>query len=415
MSEKKSESESCFDNTDAAGTVSLACAGNMVESYLDNAATTKPYPEVIDVVCEVMRKSYGNASAQYARGKHAHDLLEQARAVVADALGVDAREVYFTSGGTESNNLAIVGACRAARPERDEIVVSAIEHPSVTKTTRGLKREGWKVSYVGANRGDLDMETLKARLNPKTALITVMSVQNEVGFRMPVADVVRARDELAPGALVHTDAVQAFGKMPFYPRELGVDLASMSAHKVGGPQGIGALYVREGTHMFTTAFGGGHERGLRSGTEAIALIAGFAKAVEITFAHIHETYERASLLKERLLDGVLSLRPDTIVNSRDDGSPFIVSISVPGMKNDDMLAFLDKRGVCVSKSSACETLHPDVPDEDWLTKHPMSLQLAGVPKDMVESTLRMSFSAQTTEDDIVRFVEGFRAFFSECH
>ena len=382
-----------------------------VEAYLDNAATAKPYPEVVEVVRAAMADGFGNASAAHARGCRAHELLERSRRTLADALRVAPAEVYFTSGGTESNNLAIVGACRAVRAERDEVVASAVEHPSVTKTVRGLKREGWKVGYVGAKGGNLDMRALRAKLNARTALVSVMSVQNEVGFKLPVREVVRARDELAPAALVHTDAVQAFGKVRFFPRELGADLASMSGHKIGGPQGIGALYVKEGTRMFTTAFGGGHERGLRSGTEAVPLIAGFAKAVEITLGRREEAGSRVSALKRLLLDGVLAVRPDVVVNSRDDGSPYIVSFSVPGMSNDDMLAFLDERKVYVSKSSACETLHPDVPDEDWRTKHPMSLQLAGVPKDMIESTLRVSFSQQSTEEDVGRFLEGFRAFF----
>ncbi len=383
------------------------------EAYLDNAATAAPYPEVVEVVRAAMTDGFGNASSAHGRGRRAHALLERSREVLADALGVEPGEVYFTSGGTESNNLAIAGACRAVRAERDEIVASAVEHPSVTKTVRGLKREGWKVGYVGAKGGNLDMRVLRAKLNVRTALVSVMGVQNEVGFRLPVREVVCARDELAPKALVHTDAVQAFGKIRFFPRELGVDLASMSGHKIGGPQGIGALYVKEGTPMFTTAFGGGHERGLRSGTEAVPLIAGFAKAVEITLGRREEAEARAASLKRRLLAGVLAVRPDTVVNSRDDGSPYIVSFSVPGMSNDSALAFLDARGVYVSKSSACETLHPDVPDEDWRTKHPMSLQLVGVAKGMIESTLRLSFSQQSTEEDVDRFLEGFRAFFQK--
>lgn len=383
------------------------------EAYLDNAATSRPYPEVVETVCDVMTRFYGNASARYSRGAHARSIVEKSRETLAGLLGVSPCEVYFTSGGTESNNLAIVGSCKAVRAERDGVIASAIEHPSVTKTVRGLKREGWRVSYVGAKGGNLDMRTLRARLDEHTALVSVMSVQNEVGFRLPVREVVRLRDEVAPAALVHTDAVQAFGKIGFKPRELGVDLASMSGHKIGGPQGIGALYVKEGTRMFTTAFGGGHERGLRSGTEAVALIAGFAKAAEITLGRRAEAEVRVSRLKSRLLAGVLAVRPDTMVNSRDDGSPYIVSVSVPGMSNDEMLAFLDARGVFVSKASACETLHPDVPDEDWRTKHPMSLQLVGVPKDMIESTLRISFSGQSTEADVDAFLEGFRAFFAQ--
>jgi cysteine desulfurase len=383
------------------------------EVYLDNAATAKPYPEVVQAVCDAMSNFYGNSSAQHARGVQARKLLEESRSTIAEALEVQAAEVYFTSGGTESNNLALVGACKAARSldaQRNELVLSAVEHASVTKTSRGLKREGWKVHYVRAKDGNFAMDVLRSRLNEHTAIVSVMSVQNEVGFCLPVREVVCAKNEIAPGALVHTDAVQAFGKIAFYPSELGVDLASISAHKIGGPQGIGALYVREGTPMYTTAFGGGQERGLRSGTQAIPLIAGFAKAVEITMAHRAEKESQVAALKSLLVAGVRDICPDVRINSRDDGSPYIVSFSVPGMDNDAALAFLDENGVRVSKASACETLHPNVPEEDWRTKHPMSLQLAGVPKNMVESTLRISFSAQSTKEDADAFLQAFREF-----
>lgn len=386
---------------------------NQREVYLDNAATTKPYPLVVEAVGETMRTFYGNASAQYRRGLQAHELLEKSRSVVAGALGVDPQEVYFTSGGTESNNLALVGACKAARgldAQRTELIVSAVEHASVTKTARGLKREGWCVHYIRAKNGNFALDVLRSKLNEHTALVSVMSVQNEVGFCLPVREVVHIKNEIAPGALVHTDAVQAFGKIAFHPRDLGVDLASISGHKIGGPQGIGALYVREGTPLYTTAFGGGQERGLRSGTQAIPLIVGFARAVEITLAQREEAEKRVHELKDRLLQGVLELCPNAHINSRSDGSPYIVSFSIPHMNNDKALAFLDAQGICVSKASACETLHPNVPDEDWRTKHPMSLQLAGVPKNMVESTLRLSFCQQSTPADVDAFLHAFRTF-----
>lgn len=383
------------------------------EAYLDNAATARPYPEVVARVAEVMGQGFGNASAEHARGHRAHALLEESRSVIARALGVDPSEVFFTSGGTESNNLAIRGAAEAARvahPDRDGIVASAVEHPSVTKTVRGLKRSGWRVAYVGAANGDFRMPVLRHALDARTALITCMRVQNEMGYLMPVEGVVAARDELAPQALVHTDCVQAFGKVPVRPRELGVDLASLSGHKIGGPQGIGALYVKAGTPMFTTAFGGGQERGLRSGTEALPLIAGFAEAVRITCGRIDEELSRIGALKREVVDGVRALWPEVRMNSRDDGSPYIVCFSVPGLDNTACLDFLSERGVYVSKSSACETLHPNVPEEDWRTKHPMSLHLCGVPKDLTESTLRVSFSQQSVEEDVRQLLDALRDF-----
>lgn len=386
------------------------------EAYLDNAATARPYPEAVEAVCAAMGEGFGNASAQHARGRRARALVEESRAVLAEALGVDAGEVFFTSGGTESNNLAIAGAARAARaahPGRDGIVASAVEHPSVTKSVRGLRREGWRVKHVPAAGGVLAMDTLRGALDGRTALVTCMRVQNEMGFVLPVDEVVAARDAGAPQALVHTDGVQAFGKVDFRPRALGVDLASVSSHKIGGPQGIGALYVRRGTPMFTTAFGGGQERGLRSGTEAVPLIAGFAAAVRVTMARRAQEEERLRGLWRQVRDGVCALAPEVRVNSREDGSPYILSVSVPGMDNTAALRFLSERGVYVSKASACETLHPNVPAEDWRTKHPMSLQQCGVPKALTESTLRISFSQQTTDADARALLEALRAFFAQ--
>ena len=380
------------------------------EAYLDNAATSRPCPEAVAAVVAAMGEGFGNASAEHARGKRAKALLEESRATVAEALGVDADEVFFTSGGTESNNLAIAGACRAVREERRSVVASEVEHPSVTKTVRGLKREGWQVDYLPAYNGNLALGKLERVLGPDTALITCMHVQNETGFILPVAEVAAMRDARAPQALVHTDAVQAFGKIDFLPRELGVDLASVSSHKIGGPQGIGALYVKRGTRMFTTAFGGGQERGLRSGTEALPLIAGFAAAVRVAFADRAQAEARAAAHKRRLLAGIAALCPEVRVNSRDDGSPFVVSFSVPGMDNTAALQALSDAGVYVSKASACATLFPDIPPEAWRAKHPMSLLQCGIPEPLVESTLRVSFSQESTLADVERFLEVFGAF-----
>lgn len=399
-----------FDQDDRYGRCGQGMTG---DAYLDNAATTKPDPRVVETVCTVMQDGFGNASAEHARGRRARTLLERSRQTIADALDVRASEVYFTSGGTESNNLAIAGSCRACRDERTEIVTSSLEHASVTKTVRGLKREGWPVHYVPARDGVYASDELAGFLNDRTALVTTMLVQNEMGYVLPLEEIVATRDRLAPQALVHTDAVQAFGKIRFKPQELGVDLASVSGHKIGGPQGIGALYVKTGTNMFTTAFGGGQERGLRSGTEALPLIAGFAKAVDISLGQREEAFSRVLGLKRSLLDGILALKPETRVNSRDDGSPYIVSVSIPGLDNTAMVSFLSERGVFISKASACETLHPDVPPEDWRAKHPLSLHLAGVPHALVDSTLRMSFSQRSTERDVAAFLDGFTAYFCQ--
>ena len=234
------------------------------EVYLDNAATTKPRPEVVQVMMRELQ-NYGNPSSTHELGRRAKRVLEESRAVVAEALGAEPDEVFFTSGGTESNNLAVRGSVMARGVAAGRVITSALEHPSVTRSVRGLKREGdARVSYVEAVHGNFDLEACARFLQEPTTLVTVMAVQNELGYRLPIPEIVKLRNKYAPNALVHTDAVQAFGKIAVPVHEWGVDLVSLSAHKIGGPKGIGALFVKRGTQMFTNAFGGGQERGLRS-------------------------------------------------------------------------------------------------------------------------------------------------------
>lgn len=375
------------------------------EAYLDNASTTKPRPEVIRVMQKVLEEDFGNASALHSLGKRAHTILEESREVVAQALGVEPDEIYFTSGGTESNNLAVCGACRARGKQAGQIITSALEHPSVTRSVRGLKREGWPVSYVEAVEGNFDLASCEQYFQKNTILATVMTVQNELGYIMPIKEVCDLRDKYAPQALVHTDAVQALGKVPLPLREWGVDMASFSAHKIGGPKGIGALYVKRGTHLFTTAFGGGQERGLRSGTEAVFLIAGFAEAMKQTYATFDVDRRATCSLWNYLVKRLRSEIPSVIINSREDGSPYICNITVPGMNNQKALDYLSDNGIYISKAAACESNHTTVAPGTWRPKHPLSLQAAGIPLSLGRNTLRISFGYDTTQDAVDRFVD----------
>lgn len=373
--------------------------------YLDNAATTKPRLEVAAAMMEAFEADYGNASALHRLGQRAKVILEESRATVAEALGVEPDEIFFTSGGTESNNLAIRGACHARAQNKGQIITSSLEHPSVTRSVRGLKREGWDVEYVEAVDGAFDLDALRGYLANKTTLITAMTVQNELGYRFPIEEVARLRNELAPSAIVHSDAVQAFGKIPVRPGEWGVDLMTLSGHKIGGPKGIGALYVRRGTPMFTTAFGGGQERGLRSGTEAVFLIAGFAEAARLAAASLDSEQQRVRGLWNHLGQRLQAEIPGVIVNSREDGSPYIFNFAVPGMKNQEALDYLSDHGVYVSKAAACESNHTTVPAGTWREKHPLSLQAAGIPLNIGKNTLRISFGYASRESDVDRFVD----------
>lgn len=384
------------------------------EIYLDNAATTKPRPEVVEVMARELAQDYGNASSVHALGKRAKRVLEESRATVAQALGVDPEEVFFTSGGTESNNLAVRGSVLPRGFESGRIITSALEHPSVTRSVRGLKREGdIKVSYIEAVHGNFDLEAFERFIQEPTTLVTVMAVQNELGYRMPIQQICELRNRYAPDALVHTDAVQAFGKVDVPVREWGVDLVSLSAHKIGGPKGIGALYVKKGTQMFTNAFGGGQERGLRSGTEAVYLAAGFAEAVRCAFADRAGDEARERKLWNHLHNRMVSEIPDTVVNSREDGSPCLFNFSIPGMRNQHALLWLSKRGIYVSRASACVENVNTVPTGTWRPKHQLSLQAAGIPLAMGKRTLRVSFGWDTTMADIDAFVDALKEYLAK--
>jgi cysteine desulfurase len=368
--------------------------------YLDNAATTAPYPGVIEAITSALIDNWGNPSSVHKKGQQAKLLLEHSRAVVADALAVKPEEIYFTSGGTEANNLAIAGVCLTHAHERGNVITSALEHPSVTKAVRNLKREGWHINYIPARHGNFDLDLLNDALNHTTTLISIMSVQNELGYRFPLEQVVLARQKYAEQALLHTDAVQLFGKLPFRPKELGVDLATVCAHKIGGPKGIGALFVKEGVRMFTTSFGGGQERGLRSGTESPLLAAGFAKAVEITFAKQKQTIKHVCKLNQHLRSSLDKAFAKVIINSRFNDSPYILSFTLPGINSKKALRHLSDNNVFISQSSACESNPTKVQPGTWRPKSPLTLQQAGISKRAAASTFRVSFSPDNTLNEI---------------
>lgn len=381
-------------------------------AYLDNAATTPVIDEAIEAMNDVLRHAWGNPSSPHRVGSAAKEVLEQSRATIAECLGVDADEIFFTSGATEANNLAVRGACMARKDESRRIVTSSLEHASVTRSIRGMRREGWDVEHIEDVAGNFDMEQLHGALLKPTTLISVMRVQNELGWLLPVPEVVAARDECAPSALVHCDATQSFGKLPTPPREWGVDLLTIAGHKIGGPRGIGALYVKRGTQMFTNAFGGGQERGLRSGTEPVFLAAGFAVAAKKACENREANLARAYGLKARFVEGLHDAAPDAIVNSRDDGSPYIVNVSLPSLFNQDLLDFLGERGVFISKASACTENHTTVPKGTWRSKHPLSLQAAGIPLKLGKSTIRVSFGFDTTAEEVDLLLRGIKDFSS---
>ncbi len=362
--------------------------------YLDHAATTRVRPEAARAAYEAMTEGYGNPSSRYPLGREAASRLEAGRKAVAKALGCRPEELYFTSCGTEGDNWAIYGALEGNRHRGKHIITTAIEHSAVAEPIKALARQGYEVTWLQPDaEGQISLAELKAALRPDTVLVSMMLVNNELGSVLPVAQAVKAvRDSGCP-ALFHTDAVQGFLKVPFTPKELGVDLLTISGHKIGAPKGIGALYVRNGLRWRPLMLGGGQENGMRPGTEATAQIAAFAKAAELgslereeTRAHLNELNAYA---RERLARSV----PEIRLVGRGE-APHILCLSLPGYRSEVLVRVLGDRGICVSAGSACHRGKP-------------SHVLAALPvgKPVKEGAFRISFGKENTKEDVDQLAE----------
>ncbi|WP_052342537.1 cysteine desulfurase family protein [Bacillus sp. EB01] len=359
--------------------------------YFDNSATTKPYPEVINTITRMLAEVYGNPSSLHQYGKESKREIERTRIIIADSLGAEPEEIYFTSGGTEADNLAIKGACLANSHLGNHIVTTEVEHPAVTKTIRDLKKQGWKVSYIPAPNGVLDLAELEHSIKQDTVLVSAMLVQNETGVIFPVDEIKNIIEKKASPALLHCDAVQGYGKLPLSAESLGADLISISGHKILGPKGIGALYVKRGTTMFSTMFGGGQERGLRSGTENTAFIAGFGTAVKIIFSTIGETMGYLAGLRNYCMDQIEERLPQAVINSSRQGAPHIVNLSLPGHDNKKVVEKLDELGIYISSAAACKSNQ---------SRGPSVLESLGLSREIAKSAIRISFSYENTKDEV---------------
>ncbi len=315
--------------------------------YLDNSATTFPAPEVVREVAETMTLFPGNPSSRHRFGVEAAKKLAGCRERLAAVMGVLPEEVCFTSGGTESDNIAVLGGANIKKGRR--VVTTAVEHPAVLECMKRLEAQGFEVLYLAPGPdGVVPLSAFREAINADTCLVSVMTVNNETGAIMPVDKLKPIMAKAAPRALLHTDAVQAFGHVPVHFARWGVDMASVSGHKLHGPRGVGALYVRKGTVLRTPVLGGGQERGLRSGTENLPGIAGLALAAEL----MDGGAERAAELKARLMEGLLSI-PGAVHNGGENESPYILNVSFEGLRSEVMLTALNAAGICVSSGSAC--------------------------------------------------------------
>lgn len=363
----------------------------MRKVYLDNAATTPPHPEVIEAVSSVMLENYANPSSLHYAGKQASKVLNEARAVVARHINARSSEIIFTSGGTESNNLALRGAMKVQPPEKNHIVISAIEHKAVLKAVKEMEREGFEVTRVAPDHhGRITPDAVEKALRPSTALVSVMLVNNEIGTVQPVREI--AQRVHSKDALVHTDAVQALGKVRVDVEDLNVDFLTLSGHKVHGPKGVGTLYVRKGVKMYPTQLGGGQEQGRRAGTENVPGIVGFAKAVELLGKNASDRAQRIEVLRNRLQETIASRITDAVFNGAGaQRAPHILSVSLKYVEINYLLRRLSTMGVCVTSGSACASgsLEPS-----------HVLTAIGHGNGLAQNTIRFSLSENTTEDKV---------------
>ena len=367
----------------------------MAMAYLDNSATTQVTPAVAEVAVELMCNTFGNPASVHSLGLDAHKITEQARETVASFMGCKKEEIYFTSGGTEGNNLAILGGTLAAKRKGNKVITTAVEHPSVLQAVEELKTRGFETVVLPVQKnGVVSLQDLEDAIDEQTVFISVKLVHNETGAIQPVDKIREIVKRKNSPALIHTDCVQALGKHPFSLRALGVDLASVSGHKVHGPKGVGALYIKEGVRILPQTYGGGQEKGLRAGTVAVSQIGAFAKAVE-QLPKGNEGVEQATRLREQLLLGIAQV-PDAVINSTLEGSPYIVNCSVAGIPSEVMIRALEAEGVYVSGGSACAK---------GGRSHVLLAQ--GVAPKLVDSALRISFSNHTTKDEIEQFLNAF--------
>ena len=365
----------------------------MKEIYLDNSATTMAYPEVGDLVRKVMCEDYGNPSSMHAKGVAAERYVKEAKERLAKLLKVQEKEIFFTSGGTESDNLALIGCARANWRRGNHLITTGIEHPAVLNTMRYLEEEGYRVTFLPVDSsGRASLEALKEALCPETILVSMMYVNNEVGSVQPVqeaASLVKAYDQ---NILFHVDAVQGFGKYRIYPKRIKVDLLSLSGHKIHGPKGIGALYIGEHVKIQPIVFGGEQQKNIRSGTETVPGIAGLGLAAKMIYQDLDEKVERMRKLKQRFVEGVGEI-PDTVVHGLCDetSAPHIVSVGFAGIRSEVLLHALEEKGIYVSSGSACASNHPQISGV---------LRGIGAGREFLDATLRFSMSEFTTAEEI---------------
>lgn len=364
-----------------------------MEAYFDNSATTRCYPEVVEIVVKTMTEDFGNPSAMHLKGVEAEKYVREAAQILAKILKVNEKEIIFTSGGTESNNLALFGGADANKRSGNHIITTSVEHAAVGQPAERLEQMGYEVTIVPVDhRGVVQLEALEKALRPDTILVSTMYVNNEVGAVMPVEEIAKLVHEKSPKALYHVDAIQAFGKYRIYPKKAGIDMLSVSSHKIHGPKGVGFLYINEKARIQPQILGGGQQAGMRSGTDNVPGIAGLGVAAKMVYTDFDKKIEHMYQLKERLAEGFLKL-PDVRLNGMEirEGAPQILSASFLGVRSEVLLHTLEEKDIYVSAGSACSS---------HKRKAAGTLSAMGMEAAQRESTLRFSFSEENTFEEV---------------
>lgn len=363
-----------------------------MEVYFDNSATTKVYDEVIDVVVKTMREDYGNPSSMHLKGLDAEHLVTGSAETISKVLKCLPEEIVFTSGGTESNNMAIIGTALAKKRSGKHIVVSSVEHASVSSVMQFLIREGYEITYIPSDEhGIVSPEAFADAVRDDTILVSCMHINNEIGSIMPIKEISRAIKAKNPNLYFHVDAIQSFGKIETIPKNLGADLMSVSGHKIHGPKGSGFLYIKKGSLIRPIIYGGGQQKNMRSGTENVPAIAGLGVAVEKTFENFDDKISHIRTVRNKLVNELTQLEEVYSNTDIDNGAPHIASISFVGVRAEVMLHSLEDKGIYVSSGSACSSNK---------SKESAVLSAIGLDKKRLESTLRFSFGEDNTEEEV---------------
>ena len=355
-----------------------------MEAYFDNSATTRVFDCVKDAVVNAMTVDYGNAAARHMKGVEAERLIKEARTEIAKSLKVQEKEILFTSGGTESNNTALIGAAFANQRAGKHLITTGVEHASIYNTMEFLREQGFEITYLPVDSyGCISLEELSRAVREDTILVSVMYVNNEIGAVEPVEEISKVIKAKNPKTLFHVDAIQAYGKYVIRPKKQGIDLLSVSGHKIHGPKGVGFLYIDEKAKVRPILFGGGQQKGMRSGTENVPGCAGLGAAVREVYRDHEAKIEKLYQIRERLIAGLKEL-PGVTINGHEgrENAPQIVSASFEGVRSEVLLHALEDRGVYVSSGSACSVNHPGVSG---------TLKGIGVKKELLDSTIRFSF------------------------